>query len=97
VECPRLSSMNRFIPEGPSRRRDGEGHPWMTVLDNVEFVRVYDRARLTLRAEPEKWKQLVVEGNSNRHVSNCDLNMIDYRLHSSRSFIGKDVRTVCAA
>jgi len=60
----------------------------MAVLDNVEFVRVYDRAYFALGAEAEKRKELVVEGNSNRHISNCYLNMIDYRLHScSSSFV----------
>ena len=87
VECPRFSSMNCFILEGPSRRRDGEGHPRMAVLDNVEFVRIYDRARFAWGAEAEKRKELVVEGNSNRHVSNCYLNVIDYRLHSSRRYL----------
>ena len=82
VECPRFSSMNDFILEGPSRRRDGEGHPWMAVLDNVEFVRIYNRGRLALGAEAEKRKELVVEGDSNRHISNCYLNVIDDRLHS---------------
>ena len=89
VECPGFSSMNCFIPEDPSRRRDGEGHPWMAVLDNVEFVRVYDRAYFALGAEAEKRKELVVEGNSNRHISNCYLNMIDYRLHSPSSSFGR--------
>src|SRR5882762_4312456 len=97
VECPWFSSMNCFIPEGPSRRRDGEGHPRMAVLDNVEFVRIYDRARFALGAKAEKRKELVVERNSNRHISNCYLNMIDYRLHSSGSSFGGDVRIVCAA
>jgi hypothetical protein len=83
VERPRFSSVNWFILEDPSRRRDGEGHPRMAVLDNVEFVRIYDGARFALGAEAEKRKELVVEGNSNRHVSNCYLNMIDYRLHLS--------------
>jgi hypothetical protein len=75
--------MNCFILEGASRRRNGEGHPRMAVLDDVEFVRIDDRERLALGAEAEKRKEFVVEGNSNRHVSNCYLNMIDYRLHSS--------------
>ena len=77
--------MNCFILEGPSRRRDGEGHPRMVVLDNVELVRIYDRARFAVEAEAEKRQELVVEGNSNRHIPNCYLNMIDYRLHSSSS------------
>jgi len=91
VECPRFSSMNWFILEDSSRRRDGEGHPRMAVLDNVEFVRIYDRARFALGAEAKKRKELVVEGDSNRDVSNCDLYMIDYRLHSSSFSFGGEV------
>ena len=68
----------------------------MAVLNNVEFMRIYDRARFALRAEAEKRKELVVEGNRNRHVSNCYLNMIDDRLHSSRSSFGRDMRIVSA-
>jgi len=97
VECPRFSSMNRVILEGSSRRRDGEGHPRMAVLDNVEFVRIYDRARLALGAEAEKRKELVVEGNGNRDVSNRNLYMIDYRLHSSSSSFGRDVAAASRA
>src|SRR5467141_4504448 len=95
VECPGFSSMNCFILERPSRRRYGEGHPRMAVLNNVEFMRIYDRARFALGAEAEKRKELVVEGNSNRHISNGYLNMIDYWLHSSSSSFGRDVRIVC--
>jgi hypothetical protein len=60
-------------------------------------MRIYDRARFALGAEAEQRKELVVEGNSNRHISNCYLNMIDYWLHSSSSSFGRDVRIVCAA
>src|SRR5437899_10594429 len=45
VECPGLSSMNHFILEDPSRRRDGESHPCMAVLDNAQSVRVPHRPR----------------------------------------------------
>jgi len=45
--------MNCFILEGPSRRRYGESHPRMAVLDNVEFMRLYDRARFALGAKAE--------------------------------------------
>ena len=89
--------MNCFTLEGASRRRDGEGHPRMAVLDNVEFMRLYDRALFVLGAKAEKRKELVVERNSNRQISNCYLNMIDYRLHSSSSSFGRDLRIVCAA
>src|SRR5467141_2887501 len=90
VECPWFSSMNCFIPEARSRRRDGEGHPRMAVLNNVEFMRIYDRARFAFGAEAEKRKELVVEGNGDRHIANRYLNMIDYRLHSPSSSFAKD-------
>lgn len=64
------------------------------LYSTTEFVRIYDRARLALETEAEKRKELVVEGNGNRHISNCYLNMIDYRLHSSSSSFGRDVRIV---
>src|SRR6266403_3023063 len=90
VECPGFSSMNCFIPEARSRRRDREGHPRMAVLNNVEFMRIDDRARFAFGAEAEKREELVVEGNGDRHVSNRYLNMIDYRLHSPSSPFAKD-------
>lgn len=93
MERPRSSSMDRFILEGPSRRRDGKDHPRMAVLDNVEFVRIYHRARFALGVEAEKRKELVVEGNGDRHISNGDLNMIDYRLHSSSSSFGRELES----
>lgn len=53
----------------------------MAVLDDMKFVRIDDRARLPLEAETEKGKQPVVEGNSDSHVLDRDLNVIDYRFH----------------
>ena len=67
----------------------------MAVLNNVEFVRIYDRARFALGAEAEKRKELVVEGNGDRHISNRYLNMIDYRLHSSSSSFSAGTCAVC--
>src|SRR6266436_2899165 len=52
--------------------------------------RIYDRARFAFGAEAEKRKELVVEGNGDRHISNRYLNMIDYRLHSPSSSFAKD-------
>jgi hypothetical protein len=77
----RSSSVNRLILEGASWRRDGEGQPWMAVLDNMKVVRIDDGARLAPEAETEEGKQLVVKGDGDSHVLDRYLNVIDDRIH----------------
>lgn len=54
----------------------------MGILDDMEIMRLDDRAPFLPGVESQQWKKFVVKGDRDIHVPDRDLDMVDNRLHA---------------
>ena len=82
MKSPGLATIDGLTREGASWRGDRKAEARMLVRHDVLLVPLDDGTASVLEVKAQEWKQPVVKGHGNSHVSNGDFYVVDERFHS---------------